>query len=450
MSLSKIAGHFPKYFVPADDVLESLRDYILVDGFDFVMDLHNSRDFILQDLRNGNEYLDFFTCFASIPIGYNNPKLSNVNFIDYLGRTALTKPSNSDIYTEEYATFIKTFGKIALPPEFKYTFFIDGGALAVENALKVAFDWKIRKNLTIGIKNKGNQIIHFKEAFHGRSGYTMSLTNTDPNKTALFPKFDWPRITNPKITFPLQNTLEEVIKLEEQAIHEIQRAILDNPYDIAAIIIETIQGEGGDNHFRPEFLQKLRLIADENDIMLIFDEVQTGMGITGTFWAFEQMGVIPDIFAFGKKAQVCGIAVTNRVDEVPDNVFQKSSRINSTWGGNLVDMVRSTRYLEIIEDDHLLDNVQIQGKVLAGEMAKLQNEFPDIISNIRNLGLFGAFDLPDADIRKKLIDELFQQGMFILQCGAKSVRFRPALNIKADIIMEGFNLINKAIRKVMS
>lgn len=447
MSLSKIAGHFPKYFVPANDVLENLKNYILVDGFDFIMDLHDSRDFILRDLRNNKEYLDFFTCFASIPIGYNHPKLSNVNFIDYLGRVALTKPSNSDVYTEEYATFINTFAKIALPEEFKYTFFIDGGALAVENALKVAFDWKIRKNREIGIKNKGNQIIHFKKAFHGRTGYTMSLTNTDPNKTALFPKFDWPRITNPKITFPIQNHLDELIKTEEQAILEIHNAIKDNPYDIAAIIIETIQGEGGDNHFRPEFLQKLRLIANENDIMLIFDEVQTGMGITGTFWAFEQMGVVPDIFAFGKKSQVCGIAVTARVDEVPDNVFHKSSRINSTWGGNLVDMVRSTRYLEIIEEEDLLNNVKLQGKVLFGEMTKLQNEFPEIISNIRNRGLFGAFDLPDADFRKKLIDTLFQEGMFILPCGEKSIRFRPALNIKANSIMEGFGMIENAIKK---
>lgn len=448
MSLSKLAGHFPKYFVPAEDVLKSLSNYVLVDGYDFVMDLHESRDFILRDLRNGKEYLDFFTCFASIPLGYNHPKLSNVNFIDYLGRAALTKTSNSDIYTEEYATFIKTFGKIALPKEFKHTFFIDGGALAVENALKVAFDWKIRKNLANGIINKGQQIIHFRHAFHGRTGYTMSLTNTDPNKTALFPKFQWPRISNPKITFPLENYIDEVIKLEEQAIQEIYQTIKNNPNDIAAIIIETIQGEGGDNHFRPEFLQKLRQISDENEIMLIFDEVQTGMGITGTFWAFEQMGVTPDIFAFGKKSQVCGIAATNRVDEVEDNVFRKSSRINSTWGGNLVDMVRSTRYLEIIEEDFILDNVKLQGKVLAGEMSRLQNEFPKIVSNVRNRGLFGAFDLPDADLRKRIIDELFKQGLFILPCGERSIRFRPALNVKADVIMEGFEMINRAIQKI--
>lgn len=447
MSLSKIAGHSPRYFIQAEEVLESLKKYLLVDGFDFVMDLHESKDFKLRDLRSGNEYLDFFTCFASIPIGFNHPKLATVNFIDYLGRVALTKPSNSDIYTEEYATFVETFGRIALPKDFIYTFFIDGGALAVENALKVAFDWKIRKNLKKGLENKGKQIIHFKQAFHGRSGYTLSLTNTDPIKTDFFPKFQWPRITNPKITFPLEKHLEEVINLEEQSLNEIKQAIIDNPDDIAAIIIEPIQAEGGDNHFRPEFLQKLRLIADENEIMLIFDEIQTGMGLTGTFWAFEQMGVTPDIIAFGKKTQVCGIAVTNRVDEVPDNVFHTSSRINSTWGGNLVDMVRSTRYLEIIEDENLLDNVKLQGKVLAGEMKKLQDSFPNLVSNIRNRGLFGAFDLPDASVRKQILDELFKEGLFILPCGERSIRFRPALNIKADIIMQGFETIMKTIKK---
>lgn len=447
MSLSKIAGHHPKYFVPANDVIKNLKEKILVDGFDFVLDLHESRDFILKDLRTGKEYFDFFTCFASIPIGLNHPKMANVNFIDYLGRTALTKPSNSDIYTEEYATFVKTFSKVALPAEFKHLFFIDGGALAVENALKVAFDWKIRKNIKKGLGEKGTQIIHFKQAFHGRSGYTMSLTNTDPNKVAYFPKFQWPRITNPKITFPLENHLEEVIKLEEIAINEIYKALHDNPDDIAAIIIEPIQAEGGDNHFRPEFLQKLRIIADEFDIMLIFDEVQTGFGLTGTFWAFEQMGIVPDIFAFGKKSQVCGIAVTSRVDEVEDNVFRKSSRINSTWGGNLVDMVRSTRYLEIIEEENLLENVRLQGKVLNGEFSKLENTYPGFVTNARNRGLFGAFDLPDTETRDKVIADLFESGLFILPCGERSIRFRPALNIRADVILEGFELINKSIAK---
>lgn len=451
MSLISKSGINPKYFVKSNQVLDTLKNYVLVDGFDFILDLHNSYDSKLKDLRYDKEYTDFFTFFASVPIGLNHPKIANINFIDYLGRVALMKPSNSDIYTEEFATFVNTFFNVAVPKEFKYSFFIDGGALAVENALKTAFDWKVRKNLAKGKGELGTKIIHFKQAFHGRTGYTMSLTNTDPNKVMYFPKFDWPRITNPKLTFPLtDDSLFNVIELEKQAISEIKDAFVKFPDDIAAIIIEPIQGEGGDNHFRPEFLQALRNLADENEALLIFDEVQTGGGLTGTFFAFEQMNVIPDIAVFGKKMQVCGIISTNRIDDVPDNVFHKSSRINSTWGGNLVDMVRSTRYLEIIQEENLISNAKLQGKVLFNELRNLHGEFPDIINNIRHRGLFAAFDFLKPEIRAKFLEKTMQNGLIILPCGDKSIRFRPALDIKADTILNGINIIKESLKEVLA
>ena len=151
----------------------------------------------------------------------------------------------------------------------------------------------------------------------------MSLTNTDPVKVQYFPKFNWPRILNPKIKFPLEENLEEVLQNEIEAINQIYAAIKDNPDDIALMIIEVIQAEGGDNFFRKEFLQKLREIADENEILLMFDEVQTGIGITGKMWAHQHY-VKPDIISFGKKAQVCGILVTDRIDDVEHHCFRKS------------------------------------------------------------------------------------------------------------------------------
>lgn len=435
-----------KYYVNAENVFNEISKHLLVDGYDFVLDLQSSNDSTIIDKRTGREFVDFFTCFASMPLGFNHPRLDNQEFIEYIGSVALSKPTNSDVYTEEYATFVKTFFSIAVPEQFKYGFFIEGGALAVENALKTAFDWKIRKNLSKGNGEKGSQIIHFKQAFHGRSGYTMSLTNTDPIKIQYFPKFNWPRITNPKIKFPLNGeNLQKVIELEKIAENEIKNAFLTNPDDIAAIIIEPIQGEGGDNHFRPEFFQKLRHLADENEALLIFDEVQTGLGLTGTFWAFEQLGVQPDIFCFGKKTQVCGIAATTRIDDVPDNVFHTPSRINSTWGGNLTDMVRSTRYLEIIEEENLLNNVKLQGDYLFDEMEELQNDFPNYISNIRHRGLFAAFDLPSNDVRKHFLTNAFNDGLIILPCGENSIRFRPSLNISRSEIADGFEVIRKSI-----
>lgn len=350
----------PKYFVPAEKALDELKKYMLVDGYDIVLDYDKSHGSRLYDRKNKRWFLDFFTFFASAPLGMNHPKMMQPDYIEYLGRKAVNKPSNSDIYTEGMATFVKTFFKVAVPDYFKYSFYVSGGGLAVENALKAAFDWKVKKNFKKGYTRElGQQILHFKEAFHGRTGYTMSLTNTDPNKIAYFPKFNWPRVLNPKMTFPQnQDNLEKVIKLEEESVKQIKQAFVDNKDDIAAIIIEPIQGEGGDNHFRPEFMQKLRQLCDENDALFIMDEVQTGEALSGTFWCHQQLGVKPDIISFGKKMQVCGILAGERLDEVEDNVFHRSGRINSTWGGNYTDMIRSTKYLEIIEDDNLIENVR--------------------------------------------------------------------------------------------
>ncbi len=436
-----------KYFVTDVEVLNVLTKYILADGFDLVVDMQKSDGATIFDKRNGRKFIDFFTAFASMPLGWNHKKINTEEFRDYIGTTAINKPSNADMYTEQMATFVNTFFNVAVPDYFKYSFFVQGGALAVENGLKAAFDWKVRQNLRKGLTSeKGHQIIHFKEAFHGRTGYTLSLTNTDPVKTDYFPKFKWPRITNPKVTFPLtEKNIHDVIALENIAIEEIKSAFLMNKDDIAAILIEPIQGEGGDNHFRKEFHQSLRQLASENDALFIYDEVQTGIGLTGKMWAHEHYDVIPDIICFGKKMQTCGILATDKMDTEPDNVFKISSRINSTWGGNLVDMVRATRYLEIIEEDNLLENAQRQGAKIMIELNKLTEKYPTILSNPRGLGMFCAFDFENADLRNKFRSICWDNNLIILACGEKSIRFRPPLCLNDQELDEGFGIIEKAM-----
>lgn len=430
-------------------VHETLAKYMLADGFDIVLDLQNSNGIHLVDEKTGDTYFDFFTFFASSPLGLNHPYLKSEEVQNTLGFVAVNKPSNSDMYTTYMADFVDTFAKVAKPDYMKHLFFISGGTLAVENGLKVAFDWKVQKNFQKGYKEeKGFQVIHFREAFHGRSGYTLSLTNTDPTKVKYFPKFNWPRIINPKVKFPIENYLDEIIKLETQAINEIYSAIKNNPDDIAVIIIEPIQAEGGDHFFRKEFFQKLREIADENDIMLMFDEVQTGFGITGKFWASEYY-VKPDIISFGKKAQVCGIMVSDRVDEVEQNCFKVSSRINSTWGADLVDMVRSKFILDVIHNDNLIENSRIVGEHLKSELLKIQNDFPGLISNARGLGLMCSFDLPSTEFRNKFREIAYKEKLIILGCGEKSIRFRPPLTISKDEVDEGLHIIRKVLNFMM-
>jgi len=428
--------------------IPTLSRHMLVDGFDIVIDLKKSRGTYLVDARTGRRYLDFFTFVASSPIGLNHPALTEASFQKKLAYVAVNKPSLSDIYTAEEAQFVDTFSRVAMPAALPHAFFIEGGALAVENTLKTAFDWKIRKNRAKGYREeRGRQVIHFRQAFHGRSGYTLSLTNTDPAKTDLFPKFSWPRVLNPAARFPLTGeNLARTVADEETSLAQIRRAFHDNRDDIAAIIIEPIQAEGGDNHFRAEFFRALREIADENDAMLIIDEVQTGVGMTGKMWAYQHF-VEPDMIAFGKKMQVCGFLCGRRIEEIPDHVFNVSSRLNSTWGGNLVDMVRAQKYLEVIEKEHLVENARVQGDYLVGALVRLAEEFP-AVTNARGLGLLAAFDLPDGEIRAKVKARCLERGLIILPCGERSIRFRPPLNVSAKEIDEGIAIVRNVLKEI--
>tara|TARA_Y100001970_G_scaffold41940_1_gene52139 strand:- start:40622 stop:41938 length:1317 start_codon:yes stop_codon:yes gene_type:complete len=431
--------------IKAIKVRESLARNILADGFEPILDLEKSHDSWIVDKRDGTEFLDMFSMYASGCIGYNHPRILENR--ELLATVSLFKPTLSDIYTTEYADFLDVFNDVAIPNYLKNTFFIEGGGLAVENALKVAFDWKVRKNLQNGIKNKGYKILHFKEAFHGRTGYTMSLTNTDPIKTKFFPKFDWPRIDNPHLTFPINdNVILDVKEKEKLAINQIDDALKNNQDDIAALIIEPIQGEGGDNHFRNEFFEKLKEMSIKYDFLLIYDEVQTGIGITGKMWAHEHfVNCQPDVISFGKKTQVCGILAGDRINEVENNVFKKSSRINSTFGGSLTDMVRFKIILETIRDFDLLNNAQNNGNYLLKKINDLENEFPAFIINSRGLGLFCAFDLPSSVERDKLIAEAYKNNLLILGCGVKSIRFRPHLTVSKPEIDFAVDVIKKSV-----
>ena len=435
----------------AADVRETLGRHILADGYPMVLDMHRSRGSMLRDAVTGTEYVDLFTFYASSALGMNHDGLAGDSpearaFRDRLMDAALNKVANSDVYTPHFARFLETFERVGIPKELPHAFFVSGGALAVENALKTAFDWKVRKNLAAGRGERGSQVIHLREAFHGRSGYTMSLTNTDPNKVAYFPKFDWPRVSTPKIRDE-HGTGETVEAREARTVQEIEAAFAAHPHDVAAILLEPIQGEGGDNHFRPAFLQALRDLADEHEALLIFDEVQTGVGLTGAFWAWQGLGVVPDVIAFGKKTQVCGILAGPRVDEVEDNVFQKSSRINSTWGGNLVDMVRFDRILEIIEAEDLVANAWRQGEHLLDRLTAMAERFDGVVRFPRGRGLMCAFDLPSAEVRNAVVNRAFEDGAIVLGCGARTIRFRPALTVTRDALDQGLDIVERAVEK---
>lgn len=442
----------------ASEVHSTIKKYMIGDGESIVADLKNSHGPYLVDELTGREYIDFFTYFASIPVGHNHPKLREPAFLEKLTLAALSNPSNSDVYTTLMAEFVETFGRIGMYGDMPHLFLVSGGALGIENALKASFDWKVRKNLArakmhdgsapgLVLSGLGSQVIHFQEAFHGRTGYTMSLTNTaDPRKYMYYPLFDWPRIVNPKLRFPVtEEVLADVRRIEEIAITQIESACRQHRGDIAGLIIEPVQGEGGDNHFRPEFFKELRRLADEHEFLLIYDEIQSGMGITGRMWAHEHYDVQPDVFAFGKKAQVCGIVAGKRVEEVEKHVFAESSRINSTWGGSLVDMVRATRYLEIIEEDDLVAHTAVMGQKLIEGLMSVADESKGLMTNVRGKGMMVAYDLPNPQKRDEMMGTLEKNGLKALKSGVHSIRFRGMLDLPEEVIEKGLEIVAKSL-----
>ncbi|WP_341252114.1 L-lysine 6-transaminase [Euzebya pacifica] len=433
-----------------NDVHDSLRAHVLVDGYDMVLDTAASQGSWLVDARTGDRYLDVFTFYASSPLGMNHPDLlEDEDFRATLLEVAMNKPANSDVYTVEMARFVDTLARVLGDDALPHYFFIEGGAAAVENALKVAFDWKSRHNAMHGRAAAGSRVMHLKGAFHGRSGYTMSLTNTDPAKVAKFPKFDWPRLTTPIVRHPLADHADDLARQEAIALAEARDAFARYPHDIACIIAEPIQGEGGDNHLRPEFLRALQDIAHANDALFVLDEVQTGAGITGHAWAHQGMGLEPDVIAFGKKLQVCGVMAGRRVDEVPDNVFNVSSRINSTWGGNLTDMVRARRILEVVESRDLITNAKVQGEHLLGRLLDLAERHPDVVSNVRGRGLLCAVDMPDGDTRDRVTTRLMaEEKVMMLGCGTHTLRFRPSLAVTAEELDTAVDALDRVLSTI--
>jgi L-lysine 6-transaminase len=427
-------------------VHETLGRYQLADGYPFVLDLERSHGAWMVDAATGKEYLDMFTCFASWPVGYNHPMVLEEEFSKRLLVAAQNNPANSDLYTGMMAEFVEAFATRVSPEGYDHHFWVSGGALAVENAMKTAFDWKARK---LGLDETAAVddlvVLHFEQAFHGRSGYTLSVTNTVPDKVALFPKFDWPRVSNPYCVFDLDGGIaNDVAAAEAQTMAEIDAAFEKHAGKVACILIEPMQGEGGDRHFRREFMEALRRVADEREALLIFDEVQTGFFGSGKAWMWQHKGVAPDIVCFGKKSQVCGIYANARVDEVADHVFSKSSRINSTWGGNLADMVRSQRFLEIIEAEDLAANTLARGEQLIAGLRALAKEH-EAFTDVRGVGSLVAFTMETPECRDKTIAACAERGLLVLSTGESSVRFRMPLVISASEVDGALERIGEAL-----
>ncbi len=427
------------------DVLGTLRGHLLVDGFDMVLDLDASQGSRLVDQRDGTSWLDMFSFFASNALGMNHPVFSEPEVRERLLRAAIHKPSNSDVYSDVQADFVSSFERVLGVAELPHLFLIEGGAMAVENTLKAAFDRHSRRGEAAGHGDDPGSIAHLQGAFHGRSGYTMSLTNTDPAKTARFPGFDWPRLPTPALQFPLDEHADANLAATDDALARAAEVFAADPHGIAAFIAEPIQGEGGDRHLSARYLQGMQALCHDHDALFILDEVQTGVGITGTPWAHQQLGLEPDLVSFGKKTHVCGVMAGRHVDDIDDNVFRVSSRINSTFGGGLADMARASVIFDVIERDNLIANAAKMGDHLQQRLDELADAHTEV-SNARGRGLFCAVDLPDGARRDAVVGHLFRhEHVIALGCGTRSIRFRPTLTVGIEELDAAVDALDRSV-----
>jgi L-lysine 6-transaminase len=255
-------------------------------------------------------------------------------------------------------------------------------------------------------------------------------------------------VSSPALQFPLSDHGEENAAARRHALDGIDRAFAEHRHDIACFIAEPIQAEGGDRHLSPDFLQAVQQRCRANDALFVLDEVQTGVGLTGTAWAYQQLGLEPDIVAWGKKTHVCGLMAGGRVEEVHDNVFAVSSRLNSTFGGGLVDMVRATHMLRIVREDGLIDRAAKLGEQLLDRIRELE-ERHEFVFNSRGRGLMCAFDTIDRETRDEIIGRLYRdEQVMILGCGDHSIRFRPTLTVTEDEIAEAVDAIERVLRAI--
>lgn len=423
---------------------EKMAQSVIVDGPHIVLDLDGSSGTTIKDLYDGTEYMDFSTFYASLPLGMNHPVFASDKARDRLMRAGVNKVANPDYHTEEMSVFADTFRRVLGDDEMPKLFFVEGGALAVENAIKAAFDWKSRRNEREGRETEDLKVLHLEGAFHGRSGYTLSLTNTEPNKIERFPKFNWPRISVPDCV-ALEG--EELERAERLSLEAAERHFAESKGEIACVLVEPIQGEGGDRHMRAEWLRALEDLAHRNDALFVVDEVQTGCGMTGHNWCYQRLGLKPDIVAFAKKIQLGGIMAGRRLLEEPENVFTVPGRISSTWGGGLFDMVRSTLILETIERENLVSNAREMGERLLSGLR--DNTEGTMVSSVRGAGLMVAFDLPDRATRDAVWADLEErEHLLVLRCGTKSIRMRPPLNVTPEEVTKAAQSVGASVRRV--
>lgn len=425
-----------------------------------VMDDERSLGPWLVDI-DGNVFLDLFANFALGALGYNHPALMAVTSSPGFARAAANPTSTPFLTTPGWFDFVEAIEAKFAPKGMSRMFCVDGGGEGVEAAIKAAFivqgeriraaRGEPRNPLLLSAEaqsawmdNKGTDVVvvSFAGAFHGRGLGPMSATHSKLIHKADLPAFPWPTAPFPVSRFPLERYAEENAAAEAECLRVLERILNQYQNQVAAILIEPIQGEGGDRHASPHFYQSVQYLAGKAGAAFIMDEVQAGMGISGTLWTHEQLNLpqSPDLMAFGKKMQFGGFFAT------PDFDITQFGRMYQTRNGDRARAMVGLATLETIERDQLLNNVRETGAYFLHRLWELANSYPSLVEQPRGRGFILAFDLPTTSLRDDFLKRALHKGVFATYTGTRSVRLRPHLittPAEVDIAMDVFHQVLK-------
>ena len=391
----------------ATKIIDIIKGISYNSTFIYPLVIANGHDSIIEDV-DGNTFLDFTSNIGACPLGYSHPEIIEV-LKDY-SKNGIHKIAGQDFYCEEHAIITQKVASI-IPKDFK-TFFINSGAEAVENAIKIAY----RKMGAL----PGISCIN---SFHGRTLGALSFTFSKPVQKANFPELPVKRI-------------KFCIDDGDSEIDSIQKLLKENK--VAFIISEVIQGEGGCNVASKEFIKNLEKFAKQYEVPLILDEVQSGLGRTGKWWAFEHYDVKPDIMSMAKALQV-GVAAYNRIFD--PNV---EGVLSSTWGaGSRIDMAVGAKIIDVISQEKLLTNAATKGEALKKGLNEMVGR--NGIVDVRGIGLMIGIEFDLIERRDKKLRELFKRGLLLLPAGHNAMRIMPPLIIGDEEIQKGLAIMNEVL-----
>ena len=375
-------------------------------------------------------------------------------------RVLINRPALGNFPSADWAEILRTGVLKVAPKGLDQVFTAMAGSDANETAYKAAFMYRRQQerggahvefseeDIKSAMLNQSPgapqlSILSFKTAFHGRLFGSLSTTRSKPIHKLDIPAFDWPQATFPLLKYPLEEYVEENKKAEEEALADVERLITTHHLPPAAVVIEPIQSEGGDNHASPAFFQGLRKLTKKHNVLLIVDEVQTGVGATGKFWAHDHWNLEtpPDMVTFSKKAQTAGYYFGN-----PDLRPNKPYRQFNTWMGDPARAILFRAIIEEIEKHDLVNHTAQVGDYLFKGLEDLSKRYPNEILNLRGKGqgTFIAFDSPRRD---EVLAKAKGVGINIGGSGERAVRLRPMLIFQkghADILLEGVEKIFKS------